>query len=193
MNGKKITTFIRSANCIKYQKKYDSAKTPFHRILLSEYISQEKKQSLTTEYEALDPVDLMAQFKALQDKVWKSSWGSSGCAKSDFSITNVDDRNMMQSGKFSNVNRYYHTNKKADLRKVPRTWRTRKDPFEKVWNENRLRLELAPETTAREIIQWFMKKYPNQFSAGQTRTLQRRIAQWRQEQGRVRKINYVQS
>ena len=27
-----------------------------------------------------------------------------------------------------------------------------------------------------------MEKYPNQFSTGQTRTLQRRIAQWRQEQ-----------
>lgn len=45
-----------------------------------------------------------------------------------------------------------------------------------------MRLELMPETTASGIIQWIMEKYPNQFFTDQTRTLQRRIAQWRQEQ-----------
>lgn len=168
----------------KVSKKYDGAKTPFQRILLSEHISQEKKESLTSEYEALDPVDLMAQLKALQDKLWKFSWSSTGCAKSDFTVTNddVDDQNMAQPDKPGNVSRYYHKGKKVDLRKAPRTWRTRKDPFEKVWDEIRLRLELSPETTASEIIRWIMGKYPNQFSINQTRTLQRRIAQWRQEQ-----------
>ena len=41
----------------KVSKKYDSAKTPFQRILLSEHISQEKKDRLTKEYNALDPVN----------------------------------------------------------------------------------------------------------------------------------------
>lgn len=39
-----------------------------------------------------------------------------------------------------------------------------------------------PETTAKEIIAWLMGKYPNQYVTGQTRTLQRRIAEWRQTQ-----------
>ena len=47
----------------KVSKKYDSAKTPFQRILLSEHISQEKKDRLTMEYNALDPVKLLAQLE----------------------------------------------------------------------------------------------------------------------------------
>ena len=39
-----------------------------------------------------------------------------------------------------------------------------------------------PEIVAREIIQWLMEKYPGEYSMGQTRTLQRRIAEWREEQ-----------
>ena len=36
--------------------------------------------------------------------------------------------------------------------------------------------------TAKETIGWLMKKYPDQYNVGQIRTLQRRFAQWRQEQ-----------
>jgi hypothetical protein len=39
-----------------------------------------------------------------------------------------------------------------------------------------------PETTAKEIIEWLMGKYSSQFTVGQTRTLQRRISEWRQAQ-----------
>ncbi|MCG6202888.1 hypothetical protein KSO91_16910, partial [Psychromonas antarctica] len=80
------------------------------------------------------------------------------------------------------VNRHYHRNDKVDFRKSPRTWRTRKDPFEDVWDEIRLRMELAPENNAKKIILWLMDKYPDKFLIGQTRTLQRRIALWRQNQ-----------
>jgi hypothetical protein len=168
----------------KVSKKYDSAKTPFQRILLSEHISQEKKESLTVEYEALDPVDLLAQLETLQDKLWKYSWDKNGHAEANFVVTKEDViyQNMAQPDEPADANRYYRSSKKVDLRRAPRTWRTRKDPFENVWDEIRLRLELIPETTARTVIQWLMEKYPSQFSAGQTRTLQRRIAQWRKEQ-----------
>jgi len=167
----------------KVSKKYDRAKTPFQRILLSEHISQAKKDSLTTEYKTLDPVDILTQLEMLQDKLWEFSWNKNGSAKFSFVVSKDDINNQnMQPKKCGNLHRHYHTSEKVDLRKAPRTWRTRKDPFENVWDEIRLRLELMPETTASGIIQWVMGKYPNQFSTGQTRTLQRRIAQWRQEQ-----------
>lgn len=50
-------------------------------------------------------------------------------------------------------------------------------------HEIRLRLELMPDTGGKELIQWLMDKYPGQYTVGQTRTLPRRVAQWRQEQG----------
>lgn len=65
---------------------------------------------------------------------------------------------------------------------MPRTWRTRDDSFENVWEEIRLRLELLPETNACELIRWLIEKYPTQFKESQKRTLQRRIAKWRKEQ-----------
>ena len=92
------------------------------------------------------------------------------------------DQGIAQPGVPANPNRFYRASKKTDLRSAPRTWRTRVDPFANSWDEIRLRLELTPEIVAREIIQWLMEKYPGEYSMGQTRTLQRRIAEWREEQ-----------
>ena len=82
------------------------------------------------------------------------------------------------------------THRKNDQAKTPYQWiilsghigQTRKDPFENVWDEIRLRLELIPEMTARDTIGWLMKKYSGQFNIGQVRPLQRRFSEWRQEQ-----------
>jgi hypothetical protein len=170
----------------KVSKKYDDAKTPYQRVLLSEHVSQSTKGSLKLEYEKLDPVYLLTQLESLQDELWKYSWDKSGNAKENHLVT--DETIQKQASKEApiniadKVNRHYHKNDKVDFRKSPRTWRTRKDPFEKVWDEIRLRLELAPEINAKTIIIWLMDKYPGQFSTGQNRTLQRRIAQWRQNQ-----------
>jgi hypothetical protein len=42
-----------------------------------------------------------------------------------------------------------------------------------------LKLELQPETYAREIIEWLTIKYPGKFSKAHIRKLQRRIKKWR--------------
>jgi hypothetical protein len=165
----------------KVSKKYDTAKTPYQRILLSDQICQEKKDWLTVAYQTLDPVNLLAQLETLQNELWKYSWNRNGHTETSFVVTKEDiiDQNKPQS---VNPNRFYRSSKKVDLRCAPRTWRTRIDPFKNTWDEIRLRLQLMPETTAINIIQWLMVKYPSEYSMGQTRTLQRRIAQWRQEQ-----------
>lgn len=67
----------------------------------------------------------------------------------------------------------------ADFAFFPRTWRTRKDPFEQVWDEIKFKLELEPHSTAREIIEWLSVHYPGQYNLNQIRTLQRRISSWR--------------
>lgn len=168
----------------KVSKKYDSAKTPFQRILLSEHVSPKQKKLLTTEYESLDPVGLMAQLQALQDELWRYSWNKNGQQDTSLVVTEKDISAGIndETEATSIVSRYYRSSKKVDLRRAPRTWRTRKDPFENTWDEIRLRLEIMPETNAKEIILWLMEKYPNQYAEGQTRTLQRRIAQWRRDQ-----------
>ena len=167
----------------KVSKKYDKAQTPYQRILLSEHISQARKDSLTEEYQGLDPVDLLTQLEMLQDQLWQYSWSKSGNADAHSDGVSKDEVETHAGNtltKNTRANRYYHTNKKKKA--VLRTWRTRKDPFENVWDEIRLRLELIPEMTAKDTIGWLMKKYPDQYNLGQVRTLQRRFSEWRQEQ-----------
>ena len=145
------------------------AKTPYQRILLSEHINQKKKDALTTEYETLDPVSLLAQMEALQDRLWEFSWTRNNIKKAHKLTVMADDvidQRDKRSAEDNHSNRYYRTSKKIDLRSAPRTWRTRKDPFVNVWAEIKLRLELMPEMTAKDVIGWLMVKYPNQFEVG---------------------------
>lgn len=158
----------------KVSKKYDQAKTPYQRILLSKHISQAKKGSLTAEYHALDPVELLAQLEKLQDQLWRFSGSKTGTAD----VAENGDNDLLADN--TTPNRYYHTARKA--KPIVRTWRTRKDPFEDVWDQIRLKLELMPEMTAKEAIEWLEKRYPGQYHSGQIRTLQRRFSEWRQEQ-----------
>jgi hypothetical protein len=50
----------------KYKKKYDGAKTPYQRILLSAAINQETKDKLTTKHKTLNPFELK---KAIDEKL----------------------------------------------------------------------------------------------------------------------------
>jgi len=75
-----------------------------------------------------------------------------------------------------NPRRRYH---RTATPRGPRTWRTRPDPFAAVWEEIRQALSAHPERTAKEVLLNLQQRYPEQFSAGQLRTLQRRVQNWR--------------
>jgi len=74
--------------------------------------------------------------------------------------------------------RMYRRTKKEP---VAHTWRTRPDPFEQVWSQLRLQLEIDPNQTAKQLFACLQERHPGAFSAGQLRTLQRRVRQWRRE------------
>ena len=117
----------------RVRKKYDTAKTPFQRILLSDHICQAKKDSLSREYEMLDPVKLLAQMETLQDELWQNSWNRKGQVETELVVTKEDviGHGVARPEKPAIQSRFYRSSKKVDLRSAPRTWRTRKDPFEK--------------------------------------------------------------
>ena len=114
--------------------------------------------------------------------MWKFSWNKNGTASVNNYHENNTDNSVSSEERISDTMRYYRVKPKVDYRKAPRTWRTRKDPFEKSWEEIRLRLEIMPELSAKQVIEWLINKYGNQYSLGQTRTLQRRIAEWHHQQ-----------
>jgi hypothetical protein len=55
----------------------------------------------------------------------------------------------------------------------PHDWRTRKDPFEGLWDQITTWLTTNPERTGISIFQELQGLYPGRFSASQIRTLQR--------------------
>jgi len=83
------------------------------------------------------------------------------------------------------IRRYRYSNKpRKNMR--PRTWRSRKDPFQEVRNKIRVQLELNPERTAKSLLDDLINEQPEHFNINLLRTLQRRVAEWRQEQIKIK-------
>jgi hypothetical protein len=79
--------------------------------------------------------------------------------------------------------------------RAPRSWRTRPDSFEGVWDEEIVPLLLRDEerilqaTTLFELLE---SRHPGRFEPGQLRTLQRRMRDWRAVQGPDREVYFEQ-
>jgi hypothetical protein len=89
--------------------------------------------------------------------------------------------------------RKYQANGRLPSENIPeRTWRTRPDPFEQVWDEIRAQIETNPGLEAKTIFAALQRKYPGEFSDGQLRTLQRHIKRWRAMEGPGREVFFAQ-
>ena len=65
--------------------------------------------------------------------------------------------------------KYLQTRRLPSQMKVPRDWRTRKDPFEDVWSEVEILIKDSPELQALTIFQDLQRRYPGKFQDGQPR------------------------
>lgn len=80
-------------------------------------------------------------------------------------------------------------------KKKDRYWRTRPDPFEEIWEsdiEPLLRRDTDGILQATIILEHLQERYPDKFSPGQVRTLQRRLKDWRAINGPDREIYFPQ-
>lgn len=76
-----------------------------------------------------------------------------------------------------------------------RTWRTRQDPFEGVWEERVVPLLQGDERgklQAKTVLEVLATEFPEQFGQGQLRTLQRRIRDWRALHGCDKEVFFEQ-
>ena len=79
--------------------------------------------------------------------------------------------------------------------KRPRAWRTRRDPFVGVWAseiEPLLRRDDEGVLESTFLFEQLVQRYPGQFSAGQVRTLQRQVREWRALEGPPREVYFAQ-
>jgi hypothetical protein len=177
----------------RVQRQYEPAQTPFQRVVASGCLSAADRERLEQLYHALDPVRLRQQLHTLQDALWRHAvlrtpiaepapaagaltvhFNVVACkgAGADTEATHGGDRERAAiAGR-----RQYHRTAKPQ---VPRWWRTRADPFAAVWSEIEQWLMDAPERTAKSIFAELQRRAPEQYPAGQLRTLQRRIQGWR--------------
>jgi len=54
------------------KKKYDTAKTPYQRLIESGVLNEKQKQKLIDYYETLNPMEILRQIRKLQSKLYKT-------------------------------------------------------------------------------------------------------------------------
>ena len=88
--------------------------------------------------------------------------------------------------------------KYRDLEKLPseckkeRLWKTRKDPFDEVWDEIEFFLENNKKIESKTIFEFLQRKYIGKFQEGQIRTLQRKIKKWKIKKGPKKEVFFNQ-
>lgn len=88
--------------------------------------------------------------------------------------------------------KYLKTGELPSESKPERAWRTRQDPFERVWKEIQEQLDGYPGLEAKTVFEALQRKYPGEFGDGQLRTLQRHIKRWRAMEGPGREVFFAQ-
>ena len=175
----------KTRNGARVTKKYDKAKTPYQRLMHSSHVSKETKEKLKTQYEELDPVTLLQDLKKLQNNFWTYAWKTMPTFITKVNEeTNYIAKLVTNNESQMNIRRYRRT-KKPRKQLEPRSWRTKPDPFENVWQGICMQLELNPELTAKGLLESLVKENAEQFSMKYLRTMQRRVAEWRMQQIKV--------
>jgi transposase len=89
--------------------------------------------------------------------------------------------------------KYARSGRAPSQAKVPHTWRTRPDPFAEVWPEVEALLRQDGGLQAKTIWTELNERHGGRFSAGQLRTLQRRVLEWRVTSGPDREVFFPQT
>ena len=90
------------------------------------------------------------------------------------------------------VRKYRKAGKLPSALKRKHDWRTRPDPFVEVWPEIEELLERDVGLEAKTVFEEIQRRYPDRFTRGQLRTLQRRFRDWRALYGPDQEVFFPQ-
>jgi hypothetical protein len=125
---------------------------------------------------ALDPVRLLSEIREAQGMLAQLEVGVASAAAPAERGLNGFVASLSTAWRDGEV-RPTHRKRESG----PRTWRTRTDPFEKVWPLVERWLNEQPDANAKDLFLRLQTSTPEVFPPGQLRTLQRRVKQWRSE------------
>lgn len=159
----------------KVTKDYYVPATPYKRLLASDRVTDQCKDHLREVFSTLDPVDLLNRIREAQRNLTRHEVGS----QTDKAVDSSQELSRFveslstawRDGEVRETHRKQATG--------PRPWRTRVDPFEEVWPFVEQWLNEQPDATAKALFQRLQSHAPTPFAAGQLRTLQRRVKEWR--------------
>lgn len=160
----------------KVTKKYHPPATPCERLLAREDVSGECKEELRRTLASLDPVQLLSEIREAQRMLVQLEVGAANTVAPAAQQLGSFVASLAVAWRDGEV-RPTHRKKTTG----PRTWRTRKDPFEKIWPLVEEWLNAEPDANAKELFLRLQTSTSEAFEVGQLRTLQRRVRQWRSE------------
>ena len=88
--------------------------------------------------------------------------------------------------------KYLKGNRPPSALKSEHNWRTRPDPFAEDWSVVTEMLKTAPELEAKALFEWLCGEKPGRYDAGQVRTFQRRVREWRALHGPDKEVYFPQ-
>lgn len=161
----------------KVSKKYEKPATPYERLLADDRVTSQRKDTLRQTFAVLDPIRLLSEIREAQRNLTQLEVGGGAVATPEAAQDlNRFVKSLSTAWREGEVRPTHR--KTAD---GPRAWRTRVDPFEDAWALVEEWLNQQPDATAKELFYRLQEQAPNQFAAGQLRTLQRRVKEWRTE------------
>jgi transposase len=102
-------------------------------------------------------------------------------------------RAALRAGMHRNTaTKYLATTELPSERVQPRRWRTREDPLEEIWPAALVVLEDAPEVEAKALFEHVTAGKEGSNDAGQLRTFQRRVKEWRAREGPSKELFFPQ-
>jgi hypothetical protein len=134
--------------------------TPYTRLLASGALSEQQQLRFRRLAEALDPLQLLAEMRALQTHIRILSAG--------FLPHSQDPQPLHRQG-----------NAAAGPASGRRRWRTHRDAFEAHWPLIQAWDAEDPHQTGIELFERLRRAHPGVYREGQLRSLQRRLKQWR--------------
>jgi hypothetical protein len=156
-------------------KTYDPPATPYERLLANDRVPDGCKNQLRHVFATLDAVELLNRIREAQQKVRQHEVGAGpdGPAEMNHDLTQfvASLSTAWQHGEVRPTHRKPATG--------PRTWRTRVDPFQDVWPVIEPWLKEQPDLTAKALLARLQSQTSMRFAAGQLRTMQRRVREWR--------------
>jgi hypothetical protein len=159
----------------KVKRIYYKPETPCTRLLSHSEVGDQTKKILRCQRDKLDPVELLHRIREGQAAL-------AALVSPDGSSQRPGRKTLDQF--FSQLPKLWRAGEARPTHRIhsvcSRHWRTRKDPFERVWLEILGWLQDDPDATAKELFDRLQEKYPGNFANGQLRTLQRRVKEWRQ-------------